>query len=392
MKITIIECKRVVSRIILLGFLVFIFFFSVYNSQRNLNRYNVRDEQGIAVTWRDNLSSAKNTARGLYLDKECMESLRKNANLYGYLNGDNIMELIACNYERKTLEELSDSEMDRFFQIRAETIYENLVLDTKMGYTDEEIENFMDKAELLSALSMEYAEGWKALAEKMGKFVFLIIIIISALVLPLFGRDPAVQMEELVRSSRYGKRQLDMARITAAYLMATALYVCSMAIFFIIVMLPFGFDGANQPIQSNARTFYSLYNITYLQQFIWNLLRGYVVLIFMVSLTLIVTILLKNILAGASVIAIFLVMLVLFDQVYLYPVNHWFTNFMPVRMTDFRHFYTGNELYRICGLSISCMSWSIVVSLILSAICLASGLIALHFNRKKARIKNEKKI
>ena len=113
------------------------------------------------------------------------------------------------------------------------------------------------------------------------------------------------------------------------------------------------------------------------------MLRGYVVLIFMVSLTLTVTILLKNILAGASVIAIFLVMLVIFNQVYLYPVNHWFTNFMPVRMTDFRQFYTGNELYRIFSYSISCMSWSIVVSLILSVIFLAVGLTALYVSRKK---------
>ena len=174
-----------------------------------------------------------------------------------------------------------------------------------------------------------------------------------------------------------------MARITAAYLVATVLYACSMAIYFIIVMLPFGFGGASQPIQSDIRTFYSLYNITYLQQFLWNLFRGYVVLIFMVSLVLIITILLKNILVGASVVAIFLVMLVVFNQVYLYPVNHWFTNFMPVRMTDFRQFYTGNELYRICGLSISCMNWSIIVTLALSVVFVVSGFIALHFNRKK---------
>lgn len=383
MKITILECKRMLNRMILLGFLAFVFVFSLYDSQRNLNRYNVHDAQGIAVTWRDNLSEARDASRGLYLDKECMENLQENANMYGYLNGENIMELISSNYERKTLEELSDNEMDRFLQIRAETIHENLVLDTRVGYTNEEIADFMDRAKSLSSLSMEYAEGWKALAEKMGNFVFLIVVIIAVLVLPLFGRDPAVQMEELVRSSRYGKRQLDTARITAAYLTATVLYVCSMAIYFVIVMLPFGFDGAGQPIQSNVRTFYSIYNITYLQQFLWNLSRGYVVLIFMVSLALIVTILLKNILAGASVMAIFLVMLVIFNQVYLYPVNHWFTNFMPVRMTNFWHFYTGNELYRICGLSISCMSWSIVVSLTLSMILLAGSLIVLYANRKK---------
>ncbi|MCH5250132.1 MAG: hypothetical protein J1E98_09370 [Lachnospiraceae bacterium] len=383
MKITILECKRVISRIILLGFLAFVLIVSVYDSRRNLDRYNVRDAQGIAVTWKDNLSSAKSASRELCLDKECMESLREDANRYGYLNGDNITELIFVNYERKTLEELSGDEMERFLLIRAETIGENLAADTQKGYTDEEIANFMDKAESLSVLSMEYAEGWKALAEKMGSFVLLIVIILSALVLSLFGRDPAVQMEELVRSARYGKRQLDMARITAAYLTVTVLYVCSMAIYFVVVMLPFGFDGADQPIQSNVRTFYSLYNITYFQQFLLNLLRGYVALIFTASLVLAVTILLKNMLAGASVIAIFLVTLVIFNQIYLYPVNHWLTNYMPVRMTDFRQFYTENELYRIGGLSIACMNWSIVVSLILSAFFLAAGLIALHLNRKK---------
>ena len=376
MKITILECKRMVSRIILLGFLAFVIIVSVYDSQRNLKRYN------LTGTWKNNLSEARSTSRGLYLDKECMKALREDGNRYGYLNGDNIMELIFSNYARRALEELSENDMDHFFRIRAETIYENLSLDTQKGYTNEEIAGFMDRANSLSSLSMEYAEGWKVLAEKMGKFVLLIVIIISVLVLPLFGRDPSVRMEELVRSSRYGKRQLNMARIAAAYLTATVLYVCSMAIYVVIVMLPFGFDGAGQPIQSNVSTFYSLYSITYLQQFLWNLLRGYVVLVFMVSLTLAVTILLKNMLAGASVIAIFLVMLVIFEQVYLYPVTHWFTNFMPVRMTQFRHFYTGNELYRIFGYSISCMSWSIVVSLVLSAIFLAAGVTALYANKK----------
>lgn len=98
-----------------------------------------------------------------------MENLQEDADLYGYLNSENIMELISSNYERKPLEELSDNEMERFFQIRAEIIHENLVLDTKVGYTDEEIEDFMDRAESLSTLSMEYAEGWKALAEKDGE-------------------------------------------------------------------------------------------------------------------------------------------------------------------------------------------------------------------------------
>jgi ABC-type sugar transport system permease subunit len=87
--------------------------------------------------------------------------------------------------------------------------------------------------------------------------------------------------------------------------------------------------------------------------------------------------------------AFFLVMLVIFNQVYLYPVNHLFTNFMPVRMTDFLHFYLENELYRICGFRISCMSWSIIVSLILSVTFLVVGVTALRVNRKKGIIQKD---
>ena len=379
MKIIRLECKRMMGRMVFAGFVAFILVFSVYYSHRNLVRYNL-DEQGI--TWKDNLSEAQKASEGLSLDKESMEDLREDANRYGYVNSENIMELITANYG-KSLEELSADEMEQFFQTRADTIHENLVSDGNNGYTDKEMADFMEKAKSLVALSMGYAEGWKALEETMGNFVFLLVIVISLLVLPLFGHDPAVKMEELVRSSRYGKRQLDRARIIAAYLTATVLYACSMVVYFVIVMLPFGFDGANQLIQSNARTFFSLYNISYLQQFLWNLFRGYVVLIFMVSLVLMVTILIKNILASGSVIAIFMVMLVIFNQIYLYPVNHWFTNFMPVRMTDFWHFYIGNELYRICGIGISCMGWSIVVSLLLSVGFLVVGLTALCVDRKK---------
>lgn len=379
MKIIRLECKRMMNRMVFAGFVAFILVFSVYYSHRNLVRYNL-DEQGI--TWKDNLSEARKASEGLYLDKESMEDLREDANRYGYVNSEDIMELITANYG-KSLEELSADEMEQFFQTRADTIHENLVSDVNNGYTDKEMVDFMEKAKSLFALSMGYAEWWKALEETMGNFVFLLVIVISLLVLPLFGHDPAVKMEELMRSSRYGKRQLDRARIIAAYLTATVLYACSMVVYFVIVMLPFGFDGANQLIQSNVRTFFSLYNISYLQQFLWNLFRGYAVLIFMVSMVLMVTILIKNILASGSVIAIFMVMLVIFNQIYLYPVNHWFTNFMPVKMTDFWYFYTGNELYRIFGLSISCMSWSIIVSLVLSGGILVAGLIALHVYRKK---------
>ena len=74
MKIIRLECKRMMGRMILLGFVAFVLVVSVYDSHRNLNRYNLYEELGI--TWRDNLSETRKASEGLYLDRECMESLR----------------------------------------------------------------------------------------------------------------------------------------------------------------------------------------------------------------------------------------------------------------------------------------------------------------------------
>jgi hypothetical protein len=352
-------------------------FVSVYHTKINLDRYIVRNTQGIVSDWNENLSEAKEKSRALYLDKDCFIGMQNNENRYGYLNNENISDIISVNYEGKTLEELSEADMESLLQIRSDKINENLMMDSKNNYTDTEIARFMDKAGDLSVISMGYSEGWKVLAENMGGFGILLNIVITVLILPLFGRDSGVQMEELVRSARFGQKRLNLSRILSAYLAATVLYFASMMIYFNILMMPFGFEGGNQPIQSNVRAFFSLYNITYLQQFMINLLVGYLGLIFMVSAALMVTIILKNLLASASLIAIFYIMLIVIDQLYVYEINHWFANFMPVHMTEFWHFYTGNELYRIWGRSIPCLNWSIIVSLILSAIFLAIGILVL---------------
>lgn len=377
MRIVIVECKRIINRVVLWCFLGFVMFVSVYHTKINLDRYIVRNTQGIVADWNENLSDAKENSKALYLDKDCFIDMLNNENRYGYLNNENIRDIISVNYEGKTLEELSEDDMESFLQIRSEKINENLMMDSKNNYTDTEIARFMDKAGDLSVISMGYSEGWKVLAENMGGFGSLLNIVITVLILPLFGRDSGVQMEELARSARFGQKRLNLSRILSAYLAATVLYFASMMIYFSILMMPFGFEGGNQPIQSNVRAFFSLYNITYLQQFMINLLVGYLGLIFMVSVALMATIILKILLASASLIAIFYIMLIVIDQLYVYEINHWFANFMPVHMTEFWHFYTENELYRIGGRSIPCLNWSIIVSLILSAIFLAIGILVL---------------
>lgn len=135
-------------------------------------------------------------------------------------------------------------------------------------------------------------------------------------------------------------------------------------------MIPFGLEGGMQYIQSNVITFFSVYNITYLQQFLINTAVGFVELLFVVCLLILITVVMEKMMNSAVVFAFFWIMLLLFDQMYLWPLNHYFANFMPIRLTAFSHYYTGNEIYRIFGHGFSVLSWSIFLSGLIAGVML----------------------
>ncbi len=217
----------------------------------------------------------------------------------------------------------------------------------------------------------------------MSTFVPLLILFISVLLLPIFGSDTKVSMKELYRSTRYGKKTLDTARILTAFIVGSVLYFGGgISLFFVIRMIPFGLDGAMQYIQSNKTTFFSIFNMTYLQQFFANVAVGFIALFFDVCLLILITVVMDKMMNSAVVFVLFWITLLLFDQMYIWKVNHYFANFMPLRMTSFTHYYIGNEIYRILGCSLSCMIWSILLSSLLAGILL---LLAIGWEKVKRK-------
>lgn len=168
-----------------------------------------------------------------------------------------------------------------------------------------------------------------------------------------------------------------------AFIVGTALYALGMIVFFAIKMIPFGLYGGNQYIQSTATTFFSLYKITYLQQYFINVAIGFVAFLFVICLLLFITAVMEKIMSSAVVLAFFWITLLLFDQMYLWQVNHYFANFMPLRMTSFTHYYVGNEIYRIFGCTLSCMAWSILLSSLLAGSLLLTVLGVEKVKRKR---------
>lgn len=375
-----IERKRILPQNVFLLFLAVVLFFSITGSYTAVRNYDIPNPTGVTVSWSENIFHARENSRGRYMGKEYLSSLKASNEAFDYQDRTNADELVAMNYNGKKIQDLTQEEITDFYSRRLSNIQEILNTNSRITYTEKENKQIMEQAGRLSSLPMDYAEGWKHLNQDMGRFTATLLVLISLLLLPLFGHDTQTKMEEMSRSTRYGTKKLNRSRFLVALILGIALYLCGTILYFIIKMLPLGLDGGNLLIQSNPTTFFSVYNITYIEQFLINVGIGLLAMLFMISYTLLLTVLTNGVLTGAVGIAFFWMLLLVFQKVPLYPVNHFFANFMPLRMTDFQHYYVGSEIYRILGTSFSSLRW---VSILSAAISIGAIFLTLFLSHIK---------
>ena len=146
--------------------------------------------------------------------------------------------------------------------------------------------------------------------------------------------------------------------------------------------LAFGCEGGNLPIQSDESMFFSIYSLSYMRQFFRNCCLGYLALLVAISFTLLICIFVRKMLACSAILIFFWIFLLVGEQMNLYVTNHWFFNFMPYRMTRFGHYYLENDIYRIAGISMSSMTWTIYVAFVIVLIVTGSMILFLKIQQK----------
>lgn len=359
-----VESKRVLKSQMFIVFLVAVILLSISSSFQAVKSYELWDEGGVVASGWENLKHGKENAgsRGI----EDAIAIRRGGEEAVFVDETNIEKLVALNYQDKTAGALSDGEINLFFENRLRTIERRLDENINVDYTESEKERFMKEAQKLTSLTVGFSEGWKVLNRDIGSFIVTILVMISMMLMPLFADETQTKMQELSQSAMKGKKQLNFARIITAYGMGSILYIFAVLLCFFIKMMPFEFSGANELIQSSENTFFSVFHISYMQQFIWNCLRGYVSLIFMVSLTMLISVMLEQIMAGIAAICFYWGLLLIMNQMISFEVNHMFANFMPLRLAGSIDFYNRNELYRFAGRTFDSIVWCPVVALILS--------------------------
>lgn len=374
-----VESRRILKKEVFFIFLAVIILLSVSSTCQAVKRYELWDESGVVASGRENLKHGKENAVSRSIEDAIV--MCRGLEEAVYVEETNIEKLVALNYQNETAGALSDAEIKLFFENRLREIERRLDENLNVDYTESEKERFRKEAEKLTSLTVGFSEGWKVLNRDIGRLIVMISVMISIIIIPLFAEETQTGMQELIRSAVKGKRQLDFARIITAYGMGSILYFLAVFLCFLIKMMPFGFAGANEYIQSSENTFFSVFHISYLQQFAWNCLRGYVVLIFVVSMTILISVMLEQVMAGYAAICFFWGLLLIMDQMISFEVNHMFANFMPLRLAGSLDFYNRNEIYRVAGRTFDSIVWCPIVALILSVGMAVSAVWRLHGKR-----------
>lgn len=374
-----VESRRILKKEVFFIFLAVVILLSVSSTCQAVKRYELWDEGGVVASGRENLKHGKENAVSRSIEDAIV--MCRGLEEAVYVEETNIEKLVALNYQNKTAGALSDAEINLFFENRLREIERRLDENINVDYTESEKERFRKEAEKLTSLTVGFSEGWKVLNRDIGRLIVMISVMISIIIMPLFTEETQTGMQELIRSAMKGKRQLDFARIITAYGMGSILYFFAVFLCFLIKMMPFGFAGANEYIQSSENTFFSVFHISYLQQFAWNFLRGYAALIFVVSMTILISVMLEQVMAGYAAICFFWGLLLIMDQMISFEVNHMFANFMPLRLAGSLDFYNRNEIYRVAGRTFDSIVWCPVVALILSVGMAVSAVWRLHGKR-----------
>lgn len=378
------ERKRVLNIRTLCIILVLVFMYSIYSCAGNYMNYNIYAPSGnISISAKDNLSELKIDGETVLTNEKLQEIINRR-DKGGYASYLHLARIILANYTDKNLVDITNKDISGFYNRRLMNM-ENKFRQMQV-FSDAQTDYLLSKAaQLNTPIKAGYAEGWRNINNDMVDFMPIILVIVSVILLPVFGKDQKTDMEHLCLSTKYGKKTLIKAKILAGLEIGTGIYFISVMLFALPNLIIFGVNGFNLPIQSNVIHFYSVYNITYAQQSFLNLCMGFIAAFMMMSIVLFLTSAAENILSGA-VLAVFFWILMLAlpsDLISDFGISHYMTNFLPYNITNFSSHYNLCELYGAFGSFFLSVYWIIPTGFLISVVLIAFTLTINNIKLKK---------
>ena len=233
----------------------------------------------------DTLSKALEENRTINSSKEALsDDITEQNKAYAKKQGiAGIMDVIICafsdyrDYNYYVTDQVSDDEVGTIYERRISTL-KNWLESGEERFTQAEKDFMIQKyKELKTPFYYEYIDGWAALLQNISTFILVLALVIGFLVSGIFSDEFQTKADSIFFSARFGRSRGIFAKVGAGYLMFVFLYT-------FIVLFVLGADGASCPIQLDL--WRSVYNITFLQAYLFIVLGGYIGTIFAATLAM----------------------------------------------------------------------------------------------------------
>lgn len=186
------------------------------------------------------------------------------------------------DYNYYVTDQISDDEVGTIYERRISTL-KNWLESGEERFTQAEKDFMIQKyKELKTPFYYEYMDGWAALLQNISTFILMLALVIGFLVSGIFSDEFQTKADSIFFSARFGRSKGISAKVGAGFCIATGFYLMFVFLYTFIVLFILGADGANCPIQLDL--WRSVYNITFLQAYLFIVLGGYIGTIFAATL------------------------------------------------------------------------------------------------------------
>ncbi|MCD3218131.1 hypothetical protein G8S55_13100 [Clostridium botulinum C] len=304
------------------------------------------------------------------------EGFFKNEAYINWAPYGDIQSLIATSYsdiktyDYKIIDKLTPNNSKQFYGNRVKKIKDFLELDYEYSHFNKaDAKAIMKEAKNLSTpMYYDYTDGWSKL---MDNFFFLnigIILILCFSVCNVFTEDIYNGMSLVVLPTIHGKSKLAASKIKASIMFSSIAYLIFNGLFAGSLLMFYGAEGWNCQFQIIPSYFLSVYNVKFYQGYILAIIVGLCALLFMITLTLLLSNILKKAFITMGTVTVLLLgpILLTTDKLTRIPTN--IIELLPVKAINFGYTLRQQSMYNVFGTEILRGYITPIILLILSII------------------------
>ena len=272
------------------------------NSHTGITAYNRLKE--VKNEWKGNITESvlqevleennKIKSSEEYLSKNDTENNIAYSRGQGFSDIKDMINRSFCDfqeYDYYRVDTVTPTELGNFYSNRIDNLKKWLSSDSvKDNYTKQEKEYLVEKYEEMQIpFYYEYAGAWTSLLYYLPVLIMLIMLVGTFLISGIFSDEFRLKADSIFFSTVYGRSKAIRSKIVAGFVCITAIYWISICCFYGVVLGCLGIDGANCLIQTSLGGWKSFYNITLLQKFLLTIIGGYIGVLFMSTLSMLVS-------------------------------------------------------------------------------------------------------